>query len=49
MLQTLLEKYEEGDQGLDEKWAKFFVLGLALLYLGGDPCLSFSPSSNNVT
>lgn len=34
MLQTLLEKYEEGDQGLDEKWAKFFILGLALLYLG---------------
>jgi len=35
MLQTLLEKYEAGDKSLDEKWAKFFVLGLALLFLGG--------------
>lgn len=35
MLQTLLEKHEGGDKGLDEKWAKFFALGLALLYLGG--------------
>jgi len=35
MLQTLLEKHEASDKGLDEKWAKFFVLGLALLFLGG--------------
>ncbi|KXN85575.1 26S proteasome regulatory subunit rpn-1 [Leucoagaricus sp. SymC.cos] len=34
MLQTLLEKHEAGDKGLDEKWAKFFALGLALLFLG---------------
>jgi hypothetical protein len=35
MLQTLLEKHEAGDKGLDENWAKFFALGLALLFLGG--------------
>lgn len=34
MLQTLLEKHEAGDKGLEDKWAKFFILGLALLYLG---------------
>ncbi len=34
MLQTLLEKHEGGDKGLEDKWAKFFILGLALLYLG---------------
>jgi len=35
ILQTLMEKHEAGDKGLDEKWARFFVLGLALLFLGG--------------
>ncbi|KAJ3555633.1 hypothetical protein NP233_g12161 [Leucocoprinus birnbaumii] len=34
MLQTIMEKHESNDKGLDEKWAKFFVLGLALLFLG---------------
>jgi len=34
ILQTLMEKYERGDKSLDEKWAKFMVLGLGLLYLG---------------
>jgi 26S proteasome regulatory subunit N1 len=48
MLQTLLEKYEEGDQGLDEKWAKFFVLGLALLYLGGILVSSFLLPPSNI-
>lgn len=34
ILQTLMEKFERGDKSLDEKWAKFMVLGLGLLYLG---------------
>ena len=34
ILQTLMEKYERADKSLDEKWAKFMVLGLGLLYLG---------------
>ncbi|KAJ6631146.1 armadillo-type protein [Mycena sp. CBHHK59/15] len=34
ILQTLMEKAERGDAGLDEKWAKFMALGLGLLYLG---------------
>jgi len=41
ILNTLMEKYERGDKSLDEKWAKFMVLGLGLLYLG----LFFSYSS----
>ncbi|KAF9457552.1 armadillo-type protein [Collybia nuda] len=34
ILQTLMEKAERTDKSLDEKWAKFMVLGLGLLYLG---------------
>lgn len=34
ILQTLMEKAERDDKSLDEKWAKFMVLGLGLLYLG---------------
>ncbi|KAJ7145355.1 armadillo-type protein [Mycena crocata] len=34
ILQTLMEKAERADTGLDEKWAKFMALGLGLLYLG---------------
>lgn len=35
ILQTVMEKHErEDDKSLDEKWAKFMVLGLGLLYLG---------------
>ncbi|KAJ7275052.1 armadillo-type protein [Mycena rebaudengoi] len=34
ILQTLMEKAERGDAGLDEKWARFMALGLGLLYLG---------------
>jgi 26S proteasome regulatory subunit N1 len=34
ILQTLMEKAERGDVGLDEKWARFMALGLGLLYLG---------------
>ncbi|KAJ7813024.1 armadillo-type protein [Mycena leptocephala] len=34
ILQTLMEKAERGDIGLDEKWARFMALGLGLLYLG---------------
>jgi len=34
ILQTLLEKVERDDKSLDDKWARFMVLGLALLYLG---------------
>ncbi|KAF8646742.1 hypothetical protein AX16_007083 [Volvariella volvacea WC 439] len=34
ILQTLMEKAERGDKSLDDKWAKFMVLGLGLLYLG---------------
>ncbi|KAJ6571764.1 armadillo-type protein [Mycena capillaripes] len=34
ILQTLMEKAERNDAGLDEKWARFMVLGLGLLYLG---------------
>lgn len=34
ILLTLMEKFERGDKSLDEKWAKFMVLGLGLLYLG---------------
>ncbi len=35
ILQTLMDKFEREDKSLDEKWAKFMVLGLGLLYLGG--------------
>lgn len=34
ILQVLMEKSEKGDKSLDEKWARFMVLGLGLLYLG---------------
>ncbi|KAJ7839597.1 armadillo-type protein [Mycena olivaceomarginata] len=34
ILQTLMEKAERGDTGLDEKWARYMALGLGLLYLG---------------
>ncbi|TEB31795.1 26S proteasome regulatory complex, non-ATPase subcomplex, Rpn1 subunit [Coprinellus micaceus] len=34
ILQTLMEKAEAEDKSLDEKWSRFLVLGLALLYLG---------------
>ncbi|KAJ7849310.1 26S proteasome regulatory complex non-ATPase subcomplex Rpn1 subunit [Mycena leptocephala] len=34
ILQTLMEKAERGDIGLDEKWARFMASGLGLLYLG---------------
>lgn len=34
ILQTLMERAERGDAALDEKWARFLVLGLGLLYLG---------------
>ncbi|KAK0480869.1 armadillo-type protein [Armillaria novae-zelandiae] len=34
ILQTLMERAEREDKGLDEKWGKFFALGLGLLYLG---------------
>ncbi len=34
ILQTLWEKYEKNDKSLEEKWARFMVLGLALLYRG---------------
>jgi 26S proteasome regulatory subunit N1 len=34
ILQTLMEKFERNDKSLDEKWARFMVLGLGLLYLG---------------
>ncbi|KAJ7755387.1 armadillo-type protein [Mycena maculata] len=34
ILQTLMEKAERSDAGLDEKWARFMALGLGLLYLG---------------
>ncbi|KAJ7733825.1 hypothetical protein B0H14DRAFT_3898863 [Mycena olivaceomarginata] len=34
ILQTLMEKAERGDTGLDEKWARYIALGLGLLYLG---------------
>lgn len=33
ILQTLMERDEKA---LDEKWSRFMVLGLALLYLGMD-------------
>jgi 26S proteasome regulatory subunit N1 len=29
-----MEKFERDDKSLDEKWARFMVLGLGLLYLG---------------
>ncbi|KAH8830118.1 armadillo-type protein [Flagelloscypha sp. PMI_526] len=32
--QALMERAEMENGGLDEKWAKFFALGLGLLYLG---------------
>ncbi|KAJ7456356.1 armadillo-type protein [Mycena galericulata] len=34
ILQTITEKAERSDGGLDEKWARFMALGLGLLYLG---------------
>ncbi|KAF8189875.1 armadillo-type protein [Mycena galopus ATCC 62051] len=34
ILQTLMEKAERADTGLDEKWARYMALGLGLLYLG---------------
>ena len=34
ILQTLMEKFESNDKSLDEKWTRFMVLGLGLLYLG---------------
>ncbi|KAF7289899.1 26S proteasome regulatory subunit RPN1 [Mycena indigotica] len=34
ILQVLMEKAEQNDASLDEKWAKFMTLGLGLLYLG---------------
>ncbi|KAF8624967.1 hypothetical protein AX15_005608 [Amanita polypyramis BW_CC] len=34
ILQALMERYERNDKSLDEKWARFMVLGLGLLYLG---------------
>ncbi|KAG6868638.1 hypothetical protein C0993_012682 [Termitomyces sp. T159_Od127] len=34
ILQTLMEKADREDKSLDEKWARFMVLGLGLLYLG---------------
>ena len=34
ILQTLMERAEREDKGLDEKWGRFFALGLGLLYLG---------------
>ncbi|KAJ7121412.1 hypothetical protein C8R44DRAFT_919755 [Mycena epipterygia] len=34
ILQTLMEKAERSNAGLDEKWARFMALGLGLLYLG---------------
>ncbi|KAJ7512053.1 armadillo-type protein [Mycena galericulata] len=34
ILQTIMEKAERSDGGLDEKWARFMALGLGLLYLG---------------
>ncbi|KAG6873884.1 hypothetical protein C0995_009663 [Termitomyces sp. Mi166 len=34
ILQTLMEKAEREDKALDEKWARYMVLGLGLLYLG---------------
>ncbi|KAJ6536125.1 hypothetical protein B0H19DRAFT_1317704, partial [Mycena capillaripes] len=34
ILQTLMEKAERNDAGLDAKWARFMVLGLGLPYLG---------------
>lgn len=43
MLQTLMEKHEAGDKGLDEKWGKFFALGLALLFLGGSLFMPMCP------
>jgi 26S proteasome regulatory subunit N1 len=38
ILQTLMERE---DKYLDEKWARFMVLGLAFLYLGTCLCCSF--------
>ncbi|KAJ7042327.1 hypothetical protein C8F04DRAFT_1252305 [Mycena alexandri] len=35
ILQTLVEKAERSDTGLDEKWAWYMALGLGLLYFGG--------------
>ncbi|RXW17645.1 hypothetical protein EST38_g8208 [Candolleomyces aberdarensis] len=34
ILETLMEKADAGDKSLDEKWARYLVLGLGLLYLG---------------
>ncbi|KAJ6453929.1 hypothetical protein C8R45DRAFT_944846 [Mycena sanguinolenta] len=33
-MQTLMEKVERSDTGLNEKWARYMGLGLGLLYLG---------------
>jgi 26S proteasome regulatory subunit N1 len=35
ILQTMMER---DDYALDDKWARFMSLGLALLYLGEPPC-----------
>jgi 26S proteasome regulatory subunit N1 len=34
ILQTIMERMEPDDTALGEKWARFLILGLALLYLG---------------
>lgn len=34
ILQSLMERYDRHDKSLDDKWARFMVLGLGLLYLG---------------
>ncbi|TRM60317.1 armadillo-type protein [Schizophyllum amplum] len=34
ILQTLMERAERSDGGLEEKWGRFMVLGLGMLYLG---------------
>ncbi|GLB39111.1 putative 26S proteasome regulatory complex, non-ATPase subcomplex, Rpn1 subunit [Lyophyllum shimeji] len=34
ILQTLMEKHDRDDKSLDDKWARYMVLGLGLLYLG---------------
>ncbi len=39
ILQTLMERAEREDKGLDEKWGRFFALGLGLLYLGSAFCI----------
>ena len=34
ILQALMERFDRHDKSLDDKWARFMVLGLGLLYLG---------------